>query len=180
MSSFDITKRIESQEAVEITQFELWEVLQSLYEHRQIRQPGVHSPAEILRFMAAMTPPTIERFKEETSAGFIPDYFAGCPMKVTVEYWSADLSQRVCRWNLDLHDDVRVFLGRLDLYDRDNGGEGSAIQALINLQIKKAVASFAAGLSLDEARELNGKLVKIKQTIEDTLDCTSFSLGGEK
>ena len=168
MTSFDITKRIESQEAVEITQFELWEVLQALYTHRQIRQCGVHSPAEILRLMASMNPPTTERFKEETSAGFIPDYFAGCPMKVTVEYWSADLSER---WSHDdLHDDdVRVFLGRLDLYDRDNGGEGSAIQALINLQVKKAMERFTSGLSLDEMRKMAANLQVIKETIEDTL-----------
>ena len=161
-----IEKRIEDQEIVEITQFRLSEVLQALCEHYQMRQAS-SSTTEILSLMER----TIQSSLKSETKG-IPDYFpsmqklvARMGLFVTVEYWSADLSQELCHDSHHPHT-VRVFLGRLDLYD---GGKDACIQALVRLQMKKAMQDFVSGLSMNQALELNESISRCKEIMEDVL-----------
>ena len=113
------------EDKIEVTGIPLWIVLQSLYDSRRRHwnhQPNTITPAVILRLMSIVSPPTEADFKSETdsnSRGYpsIPDYMAGSPMKVTTEFYRDDLT-RVWYGHPEA---TRCFIGRLDLYERDNG-----------------------------------------------------------
>ena len=108
------------EDKIEVTGIPLWIVLQSLYDSRRRHwdhQPKSITPAVILRLQSIVSPPTEEDFKAETESNWIPDYMAGSPMKVTTEFYREDMT-RV--WH-DHPEATRCFIGRLDLYERDNG-----------------------------------------------------------
>ena len=117
----------------EVTGFPMWQVLQALYEGRRkywTEQPKMGNPAVLLRLMAMTKGQPQQADYEEglLESGAIPDYFRGSPMKVTTEWYTNDM-ERV--W-VDNPNATRTFIGRLDLFDRDNG-QGSAVKALKKL-----------------------------------------------
>lgn len=114
----------------------------SEYKSKQPYRSGV--PADIMHLLAQMHgQPSITEFETAVRDGRLPDYFRGCPIKVTTEYCDAEGSRIDHRVKLDVEflengyihptQVPHVYIGRLDLFDRDNGGPGSALRALSNL-----------------------------------------------
>jgi hypothetical protein len=122
--------------AFDVTGIPVWVVAKALHQASRKRKLSAGSlditiPATLMMILSeksGMSDKDYQEICEDRSGNpFIPDYIAGCPIKVTTELYDAEKRRVIANHKY-------VCIGRLDLYDRDNGGAGTAESILQRLR----------------------------------------------